>query len=247
MAPARRAAADRHASRGLLSWPGPGWHQPCADPESMPRPVRPPCRTIGAARWDDAAGTGEVPRPVRDKRVSRGMRVDDAELGICQRGDERAFQRRHRPREPREARDVQAGPEAVIASSGNGPPRQGHQAAGRPGCRTAEADVAGRRHAPGEQARVVVAEHLEIHRIDVGRLETAGDNRVTVGRARPGDRHSARIEGGDGQPVTGQRPTIDSTRVPCWTSAVSAWASMPNWSMALATRWMRVWLTAPIG
>jgi PAS domain S-box-containing protein len=42
-------------------------------------------------------------------------------------------------------------------------------------------------------------------------------------------------------------PTIDSTRVPDSTSVAYRWPSMPNWSMAAATRWMRVSSTGPIG
>jgi anti-sigma regulatory factor (Ser/Thr protein kinase) len=50
-------------------------------------------------------------------------------------------------------------------------------------------------------------------------------------------------------PHSGQDPglSIDSTRVPRSTSVAYCWPSMPNWSMAAATRWMRVPSTGPIG
>jgi signal transduction histidine kinase len=61
--------------------------------------------------------------------------------------------------------------------------------------------------------------------------------------------------GGTGAPAGGNNllpaqepgPTIDSTRVPRSTSVPYCWPSMPNWSMAAATRWMRVSSTGPIG
>ena len=50
-------------------------------------------------------------------------------------------------------------------------------------------------------------------------------------------------------PRQSQEPglTIDSTRVPRSTSVAYCLPSMPNWSMARATRWMCVSFTGPTG
>ena len=48
---------------------------------------------------------------------------------------------------------------------------------------------------------------------------------------------------------SGQVPglIIDWTRVPCLTWAAYCWPRRPNWSMAVATRWMLAWTTGPSG
>ena len=48
---------------------------------------------------------------------------------------------------------------------------------------------------------------------------------------------------------SGQVPGLimDWTRVPCLTWAAYCWPRRPNWSMAVATRWMLAWTTGPSG
>jgi hypothetical protein len=80
------------------------------------------------------------------------------------------------------------------------------------------------------------------------RLEYKAERRMIEARRRVAELR-ARIELPAAHSVASQEPgpTIDSTRVPPSTSVAYCWPSMPNWSMAAATRWMRVSSTGPIG